>query len=355
MERVFAERVEALCVHTRLQSEQAANVTQKSRSHNYLCVRIRRMSDRLIQATHTLVAKFQRQRPVRSGSLLITLFGDAIAPRGGAVTLGSLIRLAAPFGIPDRLVRTSVGRLAKDGWLEFRRAGRQSEYVLTEHGKRRFAEATQRIYAEAPASWDGHWTLLFLPPGPRARRETIREELAWLGFGQISAGVLAHASRSVADTRRQLAELQVNRGAVIMRAASEGAEADRILLQTGWDLAELARSYQRFVATFEPVREVLAGKSALLPETAFVIRTLLIHEYRKIHLRDPLLPHSLLPPGWVGAKAYELCGDLYRKVFTAAESFVSVTGETLERKLAAPARETFRRFGGVEIAERHSR
>ena len=310
------------------------------------------MSDRLTQATHTLVAKFQRQRPVRAGSLLITLFGDAIAPRGGTVTLGSLIRLVQPFGITDRLVRTSVGRLAKDGWLDFRRAGRQSEYVLTAHGKSRFAEATQRIYAEAPQSWDGHWTLILLPPGPRIRRETIREEMSWLGFGQVSAGVLAHASRSVADTRSQLAELSIDGSAIVMRAASEGVDADRALLQAGWDLAELARSYQRFVASFEPVREVLAARSTPQPETAFVIRTLLIHEYRKIHLRDPLLPHSLLPRDWIGAKAYELCGELYRRVFAAAEQHISAAAETLDSKLATPSRETYRRFGGVDGAER---
>lgn len=331
------------------------NVTQKLLDNNYLCVTITSMSDRLISATHTLVAKFQRQRPMRSGSLLVTLFGDAIAPRGGAVTLGSLIRLAEPFGIPERLVRTSVGRLAKDGWLEFRRAGRQSEYVLTAHGRSRFAEATQRIYAEAPHSWDGHWTLIFLPPGPRARRETVREEMAWLGFGQVSAGVLAHASRSVADTRNQLTELRIDGSTIVMRAASEGPAADRALLQAGWDLAELARQYQRFVASFEPVRELLTARSAPLPEMAFVIRTLLIHEYRKIHLRDPLLPHSLLPRDWIGGKAYELCRDLYRRVFAAAEQHVSDTAETLDRKLAAPSRDTYRRFGGVDGAERQSR
>jgi phenylacetic acid degradation operon negative regulatory protein len=307
------------------------------------------MSDRLTQATHTLVAKFQRQRPVRSGSLLVTIFGDAVAPRGGAVTLGSLIKLAQPFGIPERLVRTSVGRLAQEGWLEFRRAGRQSEYFLTEHGRNRFAEATQRIYAEAPADWDGHWTLIFMQPGARARRERIREEMAWLGFGQISADVLAHPSRSVADTRSQLADLRIDSGAVIMRAASEGADADQALLQAGWDLAELARSYQRFVASFQPVRALLNGRNDAPPETAFVIRTLLIHQYRKIHLRDPLLPHSLLPADWIGAQAYHLCRDLYRRVFAAAEDHISATAETLDSKLTSPSRDTYKRFGGLTV------
>src|ERR1700753_493929 len=88
-----------------------------------------------------LLRQFRRQRPIRGGSLLITIFGDSIAPRGGAVTLGSLISLAHPFGLTERLVRTSVARLAGDGWLLARRDGRRSEYRITPTGRERFAEA----------------------------------------------------------------------------------------------------------------------------------------------------------------------------------------------------------------------
>src|SRR5688572_16417210 len=159
--------------------------------------------DSLDSAVRTVLARFRRQKPLRSGSLLITILGDAIAPRGGAVTLGSLIKLAQPFGLPERLVRTSVGRLAQDGWLSSRRAGRQSEYALTAHGRERFAEATQRIYSEPPRDWDHSWTMLLLPSSQ------VRQEMLWLGFGQLAPGMLAHPSRSVADTRRQLLELGV--------------------------------------------------------------------------------------------------------------------------------------------------
>jgi len=310
------------------------------------------MPDRLAQATHSLVARFHRQRPIRTGSLLITLFGDAIAPRGGAVTLGSLIRLAEPFGLTERLVRTSVGRLAQEGWLAFKREGRQSEYFLTDHGRSRFAEATQRIYGEAPRSWDGGWTLLLLPPGSAPRQKPIREEMSWLGFGQIAPGVLAHPSRGIEDTRGQLRALQLDGGAVLMRAASEGPAADNALLSAGWDLAELARGYQRFVSSFSLTRELISERADVSPQTAFVVRTLLIHQYRKIHLRDPLLPRTLLPEDWVGARAYDLCRDLYRLVFAAAEEHVSSTAETLAGKLAAPSRDTCRRFGGVPASSR---
>src|ERR1700730_1557488 len=142
----------------------------------------RKPSAPLPAPVRTLLRNFRAQRPLRGGSLLITIFGDAIAPRGGAVTLGSLIRLAAPFGLTERLVRTSVARLARDGWLAAQRSGRRSEYHLTRSGSERFAQATQRIYGEGPRQWDGRWTLLLLPPsGPQ--RAQLRESLKWLGVG----------------------------------------------------------------------------------------------------------------------------------------------------------------------------
>ena len=104
--------------------------------------------DVVTAATH-FVSRFGQQRPLRSGSLVVTIFGDAIMPRGGAIALGSLIELTAPFGLNERLVRTAVSRLAQEGWLEAHRVGKLSEYRLSQDGRERFAEATQRIYGAA--------------------------------------------------------------------------------------------------------------------------------------------------------------------------------------------------------------
>src|ERR1700729_2257677 len=141
-----------------------------------------RTTGKLPAAVAELVARFRRQRPLRGGSLLVTIFGDSIMPRGGAVTLGSLIALAAPFGLSERLVRTAAARLAKDRWLEGRRAGKLSEYRLSNDGRERFAEATKRIYGEPDAAWSGRWTLIVVPPMRAAQRRAIREELVWRGF-----------------------------------------------------------------------------------------------------------------------------------------------------------------------------
>ena len=328
------------------------------------------MTDRLAAATRTLVNRFRRQRPLRAGSLIVTILGDSIAPRGGVITLGSLIRLAEPFGITERLVRTSVGRLAQDGWLTSQRSGRQSEYRLTAEGRRRFAEATQKIYADSPRDWDGSWTLLWLPEKSRAHREKIREEMMWLGFGQISSGVLAHPTQSVDETRAKLAELNGSDALVLMRGVEAGARGDQEIVNAGWDLTDLARRYEKFVASFTPIFEgapqtngaVGAGgfndhsvntapPDVLTPDVAFLVRTLLIHEYRKIHLRDPLLPRALLPADWVGTVAYELCRDLYRLLFNKAELHVAQLAETLNGPLASTSRDTLRRFGGLHAED----
>jgi phenylacetic acid degradation operon negative regulatory protein len=81
---------------------------------------------------------------------------------------------------------------------------------------------------------------------------------------------------------------------------------------------------------------------------AFQVRTLLIQEYRKVLLRDPLLPVELLPPGWHGASAYQLCRNLYRAVFARSEEYLSTAMETESGPLPPPAPEFFARFGGLQ-------
>jgi len=302
--------------------------------------------DPLAAAVETLLRRFRGQRPLRGGSLLVTIFGDSIAPRGGAVTLGSLIALAQPFGMSERLVRTSVARLAAEGWLDASRHGRHSEYRLTEGGQKLFAEATRRIYGITPSAWEGHWTMVILPPAAGAARRTMRRELRWLGFGQLGPGVFAHPACTIEQARAWLATLGDTGEAWILRSHTEGQAADRKLAASGWSLSDLARRYRRFRDAFAPVRAAIAHRQ-IAAQPAFVVRTLLIHEYRKVHLQDPLLPATLLPPDWIGAEAYELCKTLYSAVFAAADDFLSDTARRIREPLPPADASAYHRFGGI--------
>src|SRR5438552_9201353 len=104
-------------------------------------------------AVRALLRRWRAQHPLRSGSLLVTIFGDAIAPRGAAVTLGSLIRLAAPFGLTERLVRTSVARLARQGCPPTRRQPtpprQPRDRVTHQHRKRKPPNSSHQTISNA--------------------------------------------------------------------------------------------------------------------------------------------------------------------------------------------------------------
>ena len=64
-------------------------------------------------------------------------------------------------------------------------------------------------------------------------------------------------------------------------------------------------------------------------------------------LRDPLLPAELLPQGWHGVPAYQLCRNLYRQVYAAADEFLGEAMETADGPLPPPSPDFYRRFGGL--------
>jgi phenylacetic acid degradation operon negative regulatory protein len=295
-----------------------------------------------------LVERFRRQRPVRAGSLMVTLFGDSIMPRGGAIALGSLIPLASLFGLNERLVRTATARLAQQGWLATRRVGKRSEYRLSDGGRERFAEATERIYGDPANEGSGRWTLIVLPPAPVARRRRLRQELAWQGFGELGNGVFAHPELPARALAWQIREANLPDRTLVFEADLASPATAAPLVQLGWDLKDLAKRYRRFVERFGRVDAALTGR--LEPEIGFIVRTLLIHEYRRLHLRDPLLPARLLPADWPGLKAAEICRSIYGRVFAPSEAHLSAVASQLEGALPPADPSTLQRFGGFAPA-----
>lgn len=271
---------------------------------------------------------FRQQGRVQAGSLIISVFGDAVLPRGSRIWLGSLIRLLEPLELNERLVRTSVFRLAKEEWLRTEPAGRRTDYLLTPSGQRRFEEASRHIYASSAPRWDRRWRLIItvgeLPP---KRREALRRALFWQGFGILNGDCFVHPSADLSAAfdaliAEGLSDVLGKLKPLLAADAQFGNAANDVdMVHGAWNLERLAGVYAEFVARYQPVLEQLRaeGQAEIDGESAFLLRILLIHDYRRLLLRDPELPDVLLPPEWPGQKARLLCKELYRRLLAPSE------------------------------------
>lgn len=288
--------------------------------------------------------------PPRAKSLVVTIFGDSIAPHGDSIWLQSLIDLLMPFGVNERLVRSSVFRLVEEEWLIAERHGRQSRYAFTPSGRKRFERAHEKIYFATERRWNGDWTLLIAPPSdlPPSSRAALRRELAWEGFQMISPGAFARPD----GDRRALAEILERTGVrdhVVICSARESepgvAHSLRSRIARHWDLRSIAHAYRKFIGQFGALLGRLPRASSIPPEQAFVIRTLVIHAFRRVLLHDPLLPAELLPDDWPGRKAYDLCRSIYQLTYLDSERYMYSALGPAAIPLSAPYFQD--RFGGL--------
>ena len=275
-----------------------------------------------------------KREPSRTGSIVITVFGDAIVPRGGSVWLGTLLEFFATIDIDSGVVRTAMSRLAADGWLERHKVGRNSFYRLVKKGRQTFDAATRHIYDPQPSDWTGRFELLLI--GKAEDRDAAREALKNAGFGTPLPGVWAAPSG---------VPIPEEAASAIRLEVSAEDDSGRRLLSESWPLDRTADAYLKFMKTFEPLRDWIGRRETLADIDAFTARILLIHHYRRVVLRDPLLPTPLLPADWPGRAARQLCGEIYRGLLPASEQWLDRSASNENGALPAAGGELVRRFG----------
>ena len=277
----------------------------------------------------------------QAGSLLLTVFGDLVIPRGSRVWIGSLIQLLSGLGVNERMIRTAVFRLAQENWLSAQAEGRRADYQLTEVGSQRISEASRRIYAGQSTSWDQRWRLIFVVKEVNGlQRELLRKALFWQGFGSLGPGCFVHPTTDLDGVFAMLSTEglgALSRSLLPIRAAdaaiAQSASSHDLVMQA-WNLEQLAQRYHGFLEIYQPILQEIQHQAAqpIGPARAALIRLLLIHDYRRLLLRDPDLPAELLPAHWPGEAARALCRSLYRLLLTPSEQFLDQNLMTADGK-----------------------
>jgi phenylacetic acid degradation operon negative regulatory protein len=281
----------------------------------------------MIAKDHGQLKCFLRERMqtgnISSTALVFTFFCDVVTQHGGEIWLGSIVKALEPLGINERLTRTAVFRLSQDGWLESRKQGRRSYYQLTETGQHYYQRAANRIYASHKPQWDGAWALLFVSLVAEEKRDALHRGLSWLGYGRMAAGVYALPRNDSAPLNELLADLGLENSIVQMQAQATADESLQQLVMSRWKLDELQNKYREFASVYGIAQELLLNRPPAACHSVFLLRIMLVHEYRRILLNDPELPAAMLPANWDGYVAQSLSAEIYRQIATQAGKWAS--------------------------------
>jgi phenylacetic acid degradation operon negative regulatory protein len=272
------------------------------------------------------------QRPPR---LLLTLLGDYWWQRTESLPSAAIVGLLAEFGVSDSAARAALSRLTRNGLLVTSRSGRRTFVRLSQRAADVLDDGGRRIFSfgEAPAPWDGMWSLVAfsIPEDRRSERDELRKALRWLGFAPLYDGLWVCPRDHADSVMARLKDLGITTATAFRATALPAVTADTAdtadttgaagstgtlvsadIPARAWDLAGLRDRYQEFTEFAGLLRDqTVAGE--ISTADALVARTRVMNEWRAFPAMDPDLPDELLPPAWPRAAARDLfitCYDL---------------------------------------------
>lgn len=215
----------------------------------------------------------------RVWSLLVTVFGELALDRDARIS-GSLLRaLSEQMGVKPEAMRVALHRLRKDGWIESARTGRTSDYFLTPWGRTQSMQASPRIYAAGQAAESG-WLIVLNPASPAQMDGT---QGAWIASNVLVTSVPPELGDAFAVPLSTDTPLPIWMSAKV-------CDPDTVRLS------------QDFATALRAMRASLGTDPKLGRIEIAALRVLLVHSWRRIVLKAPVLPDHVFPQDWRGAE-----------------------------------------------------
>lgn len=245
---------------------------------------------------------------LRVWSLVMTILGDVVEPRGGVISMSDLLELTDHMNIETGAIRTALSRLAKEQWVVAKRTGRNSEYRFGTQGRDAFDPAAKRIYAYPEIDQSNNWTLALLPSLRAKQRQELSTKLHRLGALHTTNSFALWTTENTPDLNA-LTDLDC----MVMQGNLRHAP--------DWLKSELAppqveQAVQKFIAKFAPLQSL---PNNLPPKDAAIARILLIHDWRRMVLRFAPVPQALQPENWSMPRAHGLTAQCYKSLITDSE------------------------------------
>jgi phenylacetic acid degradation operon negative regulatory protein len=217
-----------------------------------------------LNSAETLIEELVALEPIKTWSLIVTLFGDM---NGKEITGKDLGLLLGRVGIKTEAMRVALHRLRKDGWIESTKSGREVTYRLSSHGLSETRAAYEDVYRQDTKYPDG-WVTCWVRQGFAAPPLSIPIDKALVLMPATAAAKAENVVTLKFDDYPP------------PKWFSSGLVQDKVLRQASriFDLAASAEIH----------------RMQSLPQAA--IRLILLHHWRKMALRPAVWAHISLNP-----------------------------------------------------------
>ena len=240
-------------------------------------------------ASHPAFEPLLAEGQPRVWSLLVTMFGDLAQGDGEALTGPALSHMTDAMGIKSEAVRVALHRLRKDAWIASSKEGRTAIHQLTAFGRAESRRVSPLFYSQLSDFADA-WVLVILEDAKGLDRDAVNR-----------AGLVGIAPRIFVAR----SDAAVPKGALV----TEGGDVP------GWLRAHircetLGAEFTTLTAKLTKINRHVDQTPDLDPTTTAALRSLLVHHWRRLVLRQPFLPPSLIGTDWPGHTCRNAVCDL---------------------------------------------
>jgi len=263
----------------------------------------------------------------RPRAAMLTLYGDYVRNRGMEIGIGSLIKLLSNFDLSEQSVRSAVSRMCRAGLLKVRHKKPRSYYSLTEEGIGLLEKGERRIFERKSSNWNGFWSVVvyFIPEEKRETRDTLRQELIWMGYGPLSTATWISPHDLSKEVEMLASKLKIKECVQVFQAKHLGCSNPKTVISRCWDLDRIHKRYTNFITEhrtkLDEHQERLKSGENIDPSDFFTERFKLIHEYRRLPFFDPDLPEELLPENWLRSEARALFDEYHDTLAEKANKY----------------------------------
>jgi phenylacetic acid degradation operon negative regulatory protein len=200
--------------------------------------------------------------------------------------------------------RRAINRLEQQEYLETQGKSLDRVVRLTDKGRQLFA-GDRHPEIEWEREWDGIWRMVMfdIPEANRSLRRELRGILRENHFGclQQSVWLSPHSMDSINQVIRRAAPGLSS--LTLMESRLLPGEENQDVVKGAWDYSKINANYQACIDHMGLFSSNLSSSSLpnadhLFAKEKFLWETALKH--------DPLLPKKLIPPGYLGRKAWRL-------------------------------------------------